>query len=65
MGITLRVRPAVTRRLYSYRWPSALKASWNVTRPRGICPPKDSAKNTSGGTPSSTKPGIFVNPNFR
>ena len=45
-------------------WPSALNPSWKATVPCGVCPSKDRAKKTSGGTPSSTSPCMFLNPNF-
>ena len=45
-------------------WPSALNPSWKATVPCGVCPSKDSAKKTSGGTPSCTSPDMFLNPNF-
>ena len=45
--------------------PSALNPSWKVTEPCGVGPLKDRAKNSSGGTPSSTRPGGLSNPNFR
>jgi len=45
-------------------WPSALNPSWKVTVPCGVCPSKGRAKKTSGGTPSCTSPGRFLNPNF-
>ncbi len=46
-------------------YPSALNASWKVTVPCGVCPSKDRAKKTSGGTPSCPSPATFWNPNFR
>ncbi len=42
----------------------ALNASWKVTVPCGVRPSKDKAKKNSCGTPLSTRPGGFRNPNF-
>lgn len=47
------------------RGPSAMNPSWNVTVPWGVRASKDKARKTSGGTPSSTSPGTFRNPNLR
>jgi hypothetical protein len=43
----------------------AANASWNATLPCGTWPSKDRERKTSGGTPSSTRPGRLSKPNFR